>query len=149
MTALLALSVDDQRYALPLSAVERIVRIVEVTPLPSAPEIVAGVVNVHGRVIPVVDLRKRFTLREREIALSDQLIVAHTATRPVALIVDAVTGVVDCAEEDVIAAEAIVPGTAYLQGVAKLKDGMILIHDLNTLLSLEEEQSLDAAINAI
>ncbi len=59
------------------------------------------------------------------------------------------TGVVDCAEEDVIAAEAIVPGTAYLRGVAKLKDGMILIHDLNTLLSLEEEQSLDAAINAI
>jgi len=81
MTALLALSVDDRRYALPLSAVERIVRIVEVTPLPSAPEIVAGVVNVHGRVIPVVDLRKRFTLREPVIALSDQLIVAHTSDR--------------------------------------------------------------------
>jgi purine-binding chemotaxis protein CheW len=143
---LVVLTLDEQRYALPLSAVERVVRTVEVTPLPNAPDIIAGVVNVQGQIIPVADIRKRFRLPAREITLSDQLIIAHTSRRPVTLVVDAVIGVVECAEQDITAAEAIVPGTEYVKGVAKLKDGMILIHDLNSFLSLEEAQSLEDAM---
>lgn len=146
MSPLIVLTLDSRRYALHLSAVERVVRMVEVTPLPRAPEIVSGVINVQGRIIPVVDIRRRFRLPGRETSLGDQLIVAHTSRRPVALVADAVTGVVECGEQDVIAAEAIVPGMEYVRGIAKLKDGMILIHDLDRFLSLEEEQSLDEAL---
>lgn len=146
MRPLIVLTLDDQRYALPLSVVERVVRVVEVTALPDAPDIVAGVVNVQGRIIPVVNIRKRFLLPEREIALSDQLIISHTSRRPVALMADSVTGVIEFSEEDVIAAEAILPGMEYVEGVAKLKDGMILIHDLDRFLSLEEERSLTEAL---
>src|SRR6185295_4330094 len=136
---LVAFSLDDHAYALHLRAVERVVHVVEVTRLPDAPGIVAGIVNVHGQVIPVVDIRKRFLLPEREPELSDQLIIACTSRRAVALIADSVSGVVECDQADVIAAEAILPGMEYIKGIAKLKDGMLLIHDLDSFLSLEED----------
>lgn len=138
-------TLDEHRYALPLSFVERIVRVVEVTPLPKAPEIVLGIVNVQGQVLPVVNVRKRICLPEREIDLSDQLIIAHTAKRAVALMVDAVA-IVECPDQEVFPADQILPAMEYFDGVAKLEDGLVLIHDLNKFLSLEEEEALDGAL---
>lgn len=143
---LMVFRLDDQRYALTLSAVDRVVRMVTITPLPNAPDIVLGVVNVQGRVIPVINVRRRFGLPEREMALTDQLLVAHTARRPVALVADAVLEVIACAEQSLITAENILPGLEYVEGVVKLTDGLILIHDLDKFLSLEEEDSLDQAL---
>jgi purine-binding chemotaxis protein CheW len=146
VTSLLAFYLDGQCYALPLAAVERIVRMVSVTPLPAAPEIVTGVINVHGRIIPVVDIRKRFRLPRRDAIAVDQLVIARTSRRPVAFAADT-TGLVECDDRDLVAAQAIVPGTQYIDGVAKLKDGMILVHDLGTLLSLEEDRAIADAMH--
>jgi purine-binding chemotaxis protein CheW len=143
---LVVFSVDDSRYGLPLEAVERVVRIVEITALPEAPEIILGVINVQGRVIAVANVRKRFGLNEREPALSDQLVIARTPRRPVALIVDEVTGVLEYSRGEAVPAEAIVPGIDYVAGVVKLSDGMVLIHDLGRFLSLDEERNLDDAM---
>lgn len=137
---------DGQRYALHLSVVDSVVHIVHITPLSKAPDIVLGVVNMRGRIIPVINMRRRFRLPERKIALTDQLIVAHTARRPVALVADAVMDVVECSEQSLIAARDILPTVEYLEGVVKLEDGLILVHDLDTFLSLEEENSLDRAL---
>ncbi|MDR3391848.1 MAG: chemotaxis protein CheW [Sulfuriferula sp.] len=136
----------QQRYALPLSAVDRVVRMVAITPLPHAPDIVLGVVNFQGQVIPVINVRRRFGLPEQEIALSDQLVMAHTAHRAVALVVDAVQDVSACAAQSQIEAKHILPGLEYVTGAVKLTDGLILIHDLDTFLSLEEEDALDRAL---
>ena len=141
-------TLDDRRYGIALSAVERVVRMVDVTPLPQAPAIVLGVVNLRGRVIPVLDLRRRFRLPERSIALADQLVIARTARRAVALAVDAATGVIEYAERQAVAARDIVPGVDYTEGVVKLADGLLLIHDLDKFLSLEEETALDRAIES-
>jgi purine-binding chemotaxis protein CheW len=144
---LVAFSLDDSRYGLPLEAVERVVRIVEVTALPKAPDVVLGVVNVQGKVMPVVNLRARFRLPERSTVLSDQLVIARNAKRPLALLVDGVGGVLEYSQQEAAAAEAIVPGTDYIAGVVKRADGMILIQDLGRLLSLDEERDLDAAMS--
>jgi purine-binding chemotaxis protein CheW len=145
---LLGFTLGHQRYALRLAAVERVVRVVEIVPLPRAPDIVLGVINVQGRVIPVVDTRKRFALPVRRLTLDDHLIVARTPRRSVALLVDRVSGAIECAAADVIAAAEILPAMAYVDAVAKLADGTILIHDLANFLSLEEEAGLDAAFDA-
>lgn len=142
---LLVFRLDDYQYGLALEAVERVVRIVEITPLPKAPEIVLGVVNFQGRILPVVNLRTRFKLPHRAASLSDQLIVARTPRRTVALVADSVEGVVECSEHQVSEVEAVVPGTEYVSGVVKLSDGLVLIHDLALFLSLDEERRLDAA----
>jgi purine-binding chemotaxis protein CheW len=143
---LLLFTLETQRYALHLSAVERVVRAVEVTPLPRAPAIVLGVVNAQGRIIPVVNVRKRFGLPEREIDLGDSLILARTSARSVALAVDAVAGLLERSEQQVVASAKILAGVTYLDGVAKLEDGLILIHNLDSFLALEEERALDAAL---
>jgi purine-binding chemotaxis protein CheW len=147
LNQLVVFTLDDQRYALYLHAVERVIRSVEITPLPKAPDIVLGVVNIQGRVIPVVDIRKRFRLPEREINLSDQLIIASTSKRPVALLTDAVNAVIEQSGKRTITSEDIMPGIKYIEGVVKLEDGLILIHDLDKFLSLEEEKALDEIMN--
>jgi purine-binding chemotaxis protein CheW len=141
-------TLDEQRYALRLSAVERVVPIVEIVPLPKAPDIVLGVINIAERVIPVVNIRRRFGLPEREISLSDQLIIAPTSKRTVALVVDRVVDVMESPKHMVVGTKRILSGVDYVEGVIKLDDGLILIHDLETFLSLEEEEALDTALKA-
>ncbi len=137
---------DEGRYALRLSAVERVLPAMEITAVPAAPEIVLGVVNVQERVVPVIDVRKRFGLRARDLGLSDVFVVARTRKRSVALLVDSVVDVLQRREGKAVAAEAIVPGLTYVDAVLKLQDGIALIHDLDTFLSLEEEHALDRAM---
>lgn len=146
LNQLVAFSLDGQSYALRLDSVQRIVPVVEVTPLPAAPEIVLGIVNLWGKIVPVLDVRRRFKLPKQELNLSDQLVVARTAKRTVALVVDSVRGVVERSPQEITEAGLILPGLEYVQGVAKLQDGMLLIHDLDTFLSLDEEKQLEGAM---
>jgi purine-binding chemotaxis protein CheW len=136
-------TLDEPRYALPLSAVERVVRAVEITPLPKAPEVVLGVINAHGEIIPVVDIRKRFQLPARELDPDDRFILARTSRRLVALVADSVVGMRELEDRERVTADQILPGAEYIHGVAKLDGDLVLICDLDRFLSLDEEQMLE------
>lgn len=148
LNQLLVFALDGERYGLVLSAVDSVVRAVNITPLPQAPDIVLGVVNVRGRVIPVINMRRRFRLPERKIVLTDQLVIARTTRRPVALVADAVSDILQYPEGDIVETQSILADAEYIEGVVKLNGGLILIHNLDTFLSLEEETSLDQAIES-
>ena len=146
---LVAFTLDNCKFALPLPQVERIVNVVEITPLPKAPEVVIGVVNVRGRIIPVVDIRKRFRLPEKGTNLNDKLILSQTSKRSVGIMVDSVVGVIECPKQEIIVPEKVLPGIGYIEGVVKLEDGLTLIHNIDSFLSLEEEKTLDDAMKKI
>jgi purine-binding chemotaxis protein CheW len=146
---LVVFSLDDQRYAVSLAVAERIVRMVHITPMPHSPEIVLGVINVQGWIIPVIDIRKRFRLPARELQLSDQILIARTSKRRVALVVDAVSEVVTLSAQEVVMGETILARLDYVAGVVKRPDGLVLIHDLDRFLSLEEAQALHGAIDSM
>lgn len=133
---------EGHQFGLHVAAVDRVVYAVEITTLPQPPDIVLGVINVEGRVVPVINTRRRVRLPEREPGVGDQFILAHTSRREVALPVDRVTGVIECAPEEVEPAEDIFPGLDFLEGVVKRDDGLILIHDLEKFLSLHDEELL-------
>ena len=141
-------TLDDGRYALDVFAVRRVVRVVEVTPLPGAPHGVVGVVDVSGEVVPVFDLRVRFGLEPREVRLSDQLVVAAASRRTVALLVDGVEDVLEAQEDAVVPAADVLPGLGHVEGVLTLADGLVFLHDLDTILSLQEARELDEAMEA-
>jgi purine-binding chemotaxis protein CheW len=143
---LVVFTLDRQRYAVPLSVAERVVRMIEITPVPHAPDVVLGVINAQGRVIPVVDIRRRFRLPTRQPRASDQLLLARTTTRAVGLVVDAVIDVITPSDREISEGETILAHLPYVSGVVKYPDGLILIHDLDTCLSLDEEQALHEAI---
>ena len=143
---LVLLTVDGQTYALPLAAVDRIVRMVEVTPLPGAPEVVEGVVNIQGEVVPIVSIRRRLGLAHRAVGVSDSLVVAQARTRRLAIIAESVLGVVERPADDVVSTNDIAHGIQHIEGVLKTGDGLVLIHDLDRFFSPGEEQSLDLAL---
>lgn len=139
---------EGQRYGLNLDVVERVLPALELTALPAAPQIVLGVFDLHGQLVPVADIRQRFQLPARELSPDQQLIVARTAVRRIAFMVDASTGVIDVPDTSVVGAGDILEGLPYVQGVARTADGLVLIHDLDTLLALDEVAALDAALPA-
>jgi purine-binding chemotaxis protein CheW len=132
-------------FALELSAAERVLRMVAVTPLPGAPEVVLGVINVHGDVVPAVDARVRFGW-PRRFDPAGAVVLVRTPRRRLALIVDELLGVtaVDLSTERPLA--DLVWGGRHVRGVVALHDGLLLIQDLESLLGAGEEEQLDAAL---
>ena len=146
---LVLLRVDQQTYALHLAAVGRILRMVEVTPLPGAPCVVEGIINLQGDVLPVVSIRRRLGLAQRSVAAADSLVVAHARTRRLAIIAESVLGVAECAADAVVGCDDIGRGIRHIEGVVKTGDGLVLIQDLDRFFSAEEEQSLDLALECV
>jgi purine-binding chemotaxis protein CheW len=144
---LLLFRLDDRQCALNLEQVMRVVHAVDVSPLPGSPEVVMGAIDLHGDVVPVFDMRRRFGFSSREIGVEDQFIIARGKNRAVALAVDEVRGIVDGAANRIVPAEQVV-GRAldHVDGVVQLEDGLALIHDLDRFLSLDEERELAAAL---
>jgi purine-binding chemotaxis protein CheW len=159
-------TVSNHKFALPLDCVERVVRAVEVTPLPDMPETVAGVINVHGRLVPVVDMRRRLqpspylqalpaapgrSLPERslpELELSDQLIIARSGDDMVAIVANSVEGVATYNSNDIVISEAPPGGNVAdgrLHGLLATGDDIILVrHPAHFLLA--EEQARFAGV---
>jgi len=138
---------DEGRYALPLAAVDRIVRAVHVTPMPRAPGIVLGAIDVQGRVLPVFNIRRRFGLPERTVGPADHFLIAHTARRTVVLVIDAAQGVFEHAATAMTEAANIARDLEHIRGVIQLNDGLVLIHDLEHFLSPDEARVLDEAMS--
>jgi purine-binding chemotaxis protein CheW len=147
-TSLVVFRLDEHRFALPLPAVERIVRSVAVTALPSVPALVLGAIDVQGRIVPVYDVRRGFRLPPRETRLTDQLVIARTTFRPVAFIVDQAEGVVERPASAIVSAAHLSSGLAHIRGVVRLADALAVIHDLDQFLSIDETHALDEALAA-
>jgi purine-binding chemotaxis protein CheW len=136
------------RYAIPADDVIEIVRAVALTPLPAAPRVVAGLLNLRGLVVPVFEPRIRFALPARPMEVGDHLIIARAGPRIVALHVDRAD---DLRTIDAAAVEE--PHTHlrspnFVSGVVAVEDGLILIHDLATFLSEAEAEALEQAVAA-
>jgi purine-binding chemotaxis protein CheW len=137
---------DRNRYALPLAAVDRIVRAAQVTPLPLAPPTVLGALDLGGRVLPVFNLRRRLCIPERDIGPDDHFLIARAAQRTVALVIDSPHGVLELPTTAAVDARDLMPDPGFIRGLILLEDGLALIHDLELFLSAEEARTLDEAL---
>ena len=142
---LVVFRLDELRFALPLVAVERVFRAVEVSPLPGAPPIVLGVVDIHGRVLPVLNIRRRFLGRDRALAPADSFVLAHTARQPVVLVVDGTDGVIRGYAHTVRSVPPIAAGEP-IAGIVRLDDGLVVIYDLESFLSAADLRALTEAM---
>jgi len=143
---LLVFIIDGKRYAIHLQAVERVVPAVEITPLPEGPDIVTGVINVQGRVIPILNIQRKFRLHERVIDPDDNIVIVNGPKWTVAFAVDSVEGVIERRQEEIIPAESILPDMEYTEGVVKIHDDIVFLHDIDKALSFEEIGKLEAVI---
>jgi purine-binding chemotaxis protein CheW len=145
-------TLDEQRYALPLASVERVVRAVAVTALPKAPAIVLGAINVQGEIIPVINVRRLNHLPQRALQDEDEFIIALETSdgenpRRVALWVDSVQGVLECSDSEVLPASQIFAGVEYVSGAIRGREGITLVQDLAQSLSAHDVAALDEIIS--
>lgn len=144
--AVLVCVLAGERYALRLSAVERVLPMVALSTLPGTTPLVLGVFNLHGVIIPVLDLRQRLGLSPVAYGLEARLIVARARRWTIALPVDGVLGAVTYSADLMMPTEHAVPGGAAVPGLAPVADGMLFVYDLDAFLSLDEERQLARAL---
>ena len=137
-----------QRYGVTANRVEEIARAVSVAALPAAPPLVEGAVDWRGRIVAVLDLRGRFRLPPKPLALTDHLILARSRDRSVALRVDDVADVISLSADEITPAQEAIPGVGLVAGIVRSQDGLILIQDLDSFLSDAELDALDRAVTA-
>lgn len=132
-----------EHYGIDIMAVEEIIRMVEITPVPRAPSFVEGIINMRGHVIPVVDLRKKLSIHSDISNESTRIVVICTASKRLGFIVDKVEEVIRIEADSIDKA----PGTSraidnYITGVARTKKGMVIILDIMKVFSQQEQQAL-------
>jgi len=149
LTQVVVFTLDDERFALNLTRVERIVRAVEVTHLPDAPKTVLGVINVEGRIVPVVNTRKRLGLPERVIELDDLCSIVNGDGTSLALVADEVLPVLEIPDKRLVSSDDVLPGKGFVRGIADTDSGMIMVLDIEETLSFDEHGGLQSAVVAL
>lgn len=148
MVEILVVEIAGVRYGLPLSHVLEVIRAVYITPLPDAPDVVEGVIEVRGRIVPVFDLRLRFGLPSRHLDPAEQIVIVKAGRRRAGLRCDRTDWIERIAPQRLRDAPAIVRRGRRLAGLASLDDGLVVIHDPERFLADAERESLDRALAA-
>jgi purine-binding chemotaxis protein CheW len=145
---LLVFELDDVRFGLELTSVREVVRAVFITPLPEAPPVIEGIIDVRGSMVPVYDLRARFGLAARSLHPAEHMVIAWTGQRLVAVRCDRAEWIERIAESAVERGDPVTRGGERIAGVARAGDDLVLIHDLSTFLEEAERARLDDALAA-
>lgn len=126
-------------YGLPISKVQEINRMVPVTKLPNTPEFMEGIINLRGRVIPVLDLRKRFGFVSQETTDDTRIMVTDVSGQTVGLIVDAVNEVVKLAGNNIEPPPpSFVLDANFVQGIGKLENRLVILLDIDHIITSQE-----------
>lgn len=146
---LLLFRTGDQQFALPLESVEQVVQAVDITFLPDVPDYISGVINYHGSIIPVLNMRILFKMTRRELKAIDQFVIVKTPAVFMALWVESTRVVVDMSIDDFIDINKIRYGEKYVKSIIKSKKEIILLNDVDKFLSKKELQELEKALNKV
>lgn len=133
---LVVFEVGEESFGIDISLVQEIIRLQPITEVPRAPMYVKGVINLRGKVIPVIDLRERFGLGVGEETKATRIVVVNVLGNTVGMIVDAVSEVLRLATDAIEPPSTIVEsvGSQYLKAIGKLEDRLIILLDLDKLL---------------
>lgn len=138
-----AFHLGHEEYAIPISFIQEIMRIPEITRIPGLPGFVRGVINLRGKIIPVISLAERFNIETQTSGDSLRIVVSYVDDKVIGLIVDSVSEVLRLSDETI---EPVPPTlarieVAYLKGVAKLEKRLVILIDMEKLFSgLEKSQ---------
>ena len=138
---------DGQRYAMEIFLIEKVIHAVELIRLPETPDSLLGLINMGGKIIPFVNIRKQFNLPAREMHLDDRIIIAQISTLKIAFIADSVEGIVEFPREQIDEVHQIFPEMErYIVGVGRFNDNTVLIIALDNLFSTQNINRLEKAI---
>jgi purine-binding chemotaxis protein CheW len=141
---LVTFNIANEEFGVDILKVQEIIRTMEITRVPRAPAFVQGVINLRGKVIPIIDLRGRFGMESRKHDSQTRIVVVELNQVIVGFVVDSVSEVLRIPADTVVPPPSIVSGvdSEYISGVGKLDDRLLILIDLEKLLSPEEHRAL-------
>jgi purine-binding chemotaxis protein CheW len=142
---LVGFRIGRETFGVPISLVREIVRVPTITSVPNAPDYIEGVINLRGRIIPVVDLRKRFHEKVGEPSKKNRIVVVELESRLIGLMVNSASEVLRIPPSDIEAPQDVFQEGElnYITGVGKLRGRLIILLDLNKVLQRGELRRLD------
>jgi purine-binding chemotaxis protein CheW len=141
---LVSFKIGNEEFGVDILQVQEINRLVEVTRVPNAPDFVEGVMNLRGRIVPVVNLRKRLGLEKRENDKDTRIVVVEIEGKTIGFIVDSVSEVLRVSKSVVEPPPELISGidSEYIIGIAKLENRLLILLDLKKVLNVEERETL-------
>jgi len=135
----------EEIYGIEILKAREIIGLMDITTVPQTPDYMKGVINLRGKVIPVIDLRKKFSMQEGVHTQETCVIVVEVNGSSIGLIVDSVSEVSDITGEEIENAPSFGQGidTSFIMGLGKVKDKIIILLDIDTVLSTEELEMVE------
>jgi len=145
---LVSFFIGNEEFGVDILYVQEINRMSQVTKVPNAPEFVNGVINLRGRVIPVIDLRLKFGMPKKEHDKNTRIIVMEVSGKTVGFIVDSVNEVLRISKNVTEPAPELAMGinSEYIKAVGKLDDRLLILIDLEKILSKDEKIQLETVL---
>ncbi len=143
---LVSFKIGDEEFGIDILKVQEINRMFQITKVPNAPDFVDGVVNLRGRIIPVVDLRARLNMMRKEHDQKSRIIVVDLNKVTIGFIVDEVSEVLRISKDITEQPPSMVAGieTEYITAIAKMEDRLLILLDLEKIFNLEERNALSS-----
>lgn len=141
--------IENEEYATGIGQVERILEFEKITRIPDSPDFLLGVINYQGRIIPVIDLKKKFNLPGTNINGNSKIIIARHESGDIGLIIDDVSQVMDISDEILSPPPDIVSGILkeYIKGIIKLEKRIIIYLDMGKIITFSEKKDLDRVLS--
>jgi purine-binding chemotaxis protein CheW len=148
---LVVFNIGKELYGVGIESVHEIVKVPDITGVPDAPAFLQGVINLRGKIVPVVDLRKRMNLDGKENTKSSRVLITDNDGRLVGLLVDAVSEVLKVPPESVEAPPEMISsiGVEYITGVAKVEGNLIILLNLKKVFSVEDLKKVGAIVEKV
>jgi len=145
---LVTFNIKDEEYGLDILQVQEVVRLPQITVLPKAPSFIKGVIDLRGSIIPIVDLREKFDLNHDKYTETTRVIIVDINDKKVGMVVDNVSQVVRVADSNILPPPPVIGKgiTDYLDGVVRMKDRLIILLKVESLLSIEEIHQLSEIV---
>jgi len=146
VSQLVTFRLKDETYGINVMQVQEVLRVSEIAPVPGAPGYVLGIINLRGNVVTVIDTRTRFGLPTGELDDASRIVIIESEQQVVGILVDSVAEVVELRQSEIDSA----PNTGnedssrYIQGVASRDEDLLIVVDLNKLLTEEEWSEMTA-----
>jgi len=143
---LVVFDIDREHYGVDIAAVESIIKMQAITAVPRAPAFVEGVTNLRGKVLPVIDLRRRFGLAATDPTKDTRIVVVELNSVTVGMVVDGVSEVLRVSNDSIEPPSPVVTtvDSAFIRGIAKVGERLIILLDLSQVLTLEEANQAQA-----
>ncbi len=137
---------DNETYAIDVMQVREVLRSVDIVPVPGAPSFVLGIINLRGNVVTVLDARMRFGLQTQSQGEESRIIILERGDQEVGILIDSVSEVIEIDMQEVEPAPTVgeEASNRYVEGVVTRNDQLVILVDLNRLLSEDEWDTLPA-----